>query len=227
MWRNDKLERKFVSMKNPYIFLLALSILVTVNLLFSVHVYANDGAIHVDGLKYEFEKNGKYELEKSEGKGILGGESTYGSFSVAGNIESIDSLEGISVYGVSEGNLTFTYSYTDKLLKAPEEEWHLVNDSGKKINGIALNDKISKGAIVIQTSLDGQKWVDTYSATNVFEETPIQTKEFYTTTEVQLKNQCYYRIYIVYELAKKTGKKTEYKKNAEVYNFYAYDIILL
>lgn len=213
-----------VKIKKTVKYLIALFFLLCALGVFPARVQASDGAIQVDGLKYEFEKNGKYELEKSEGKKIFNGENTYGTFSVAGKIESIDSINDVAVYGISEGVLTFTYAYTDRYLNAPEEEWHLVSDSGKKINGNKIAEKIQNGAIYIQTSLDGEKWVDTFLITNLFENIPNLTKEFYTTTDVQLKNGCYYRVYVVYELCKKTGKKNEYKKYAEVYNFYAYDM---
>lgn len=191
-----------------------------------LNVHAEDGAVQLDGLKYTFDKNNKYMCSKSENaERILEGADTYGTFSISGNIVNVDCINDIPIYGVSgEDIISLTYSYTDKYLKASNEEWHLVSDSCKEVDGISLNDKIQKGAIVIQTSKDGAKWVDTYFSSNVFENIANQTEKFYDTTDIQLKNGCYYKIYVVYALGKKTGWKTEYKRCAECYFFYAYNV---
>jgi len=191
----------------------------------STSVYAEDGVVRVKGCRYDLGKGSHYDLEKaSEITIVSDGADTYGSFFVGGNIVCTDDIEGVSIYGVSEDVLTFTYAYTDKLLTASNEEWHLVSDSEKKVDGISVDEKIGKGAIIIRTSKDGSKWVDTYSNVNVFEKKPNQTGSFYETTDIQMQNGCYYKIYIVYELEKKNGSKSERKRIAEVYTFYAYDV---
>ena len=196
--------------------------------------HAEDGAIPVDGFVFEFGKNSKYECSSSEYAGtVSSGLATYGQFSVSGAISEITEYEGLTLFGVDGGNIDFSYTYSDLLLNAPEEEWHLISDGGKIVDGFELDEKIQKGAVIIQTSKDGAKWVDTYTKTNAFEDVPTQTESFYSTTDTQLKNGCYYRIYIVYETKRKTDPTKiwfvnfdnyEYVKHAEYYTFYAYDI---
>ena len=67
--------------------------------------------------------------------------------------------------------------------------------------------------------------------TNAFNETPIRTESIYETKDVQLINGCYYRVIVAYELRIRTEDsnilfintdKFDYKKCAEIYEFYAY-----
>lgn len=69
------------------------------------------------------------------------------------------------------------------------------------------------------------------SQTNVFANTPVQNGSLYETLDVELLNGCYYRLIVVYELSRKVDSSTilwvipndeyEYKRIAEVYEFYA------
>ena len=68
--------------------------------------------------------------------------------------------------------------------------------------------------------------------TNIFKDSPDGLEAFYTTTDVQMVNGCYYRILIAYKTGIRTQKaqkfppkleKHEYKKYVEAYCFYAYD----
>ena len=99
------------------------------------------------------------------------------------------------------------------------------------IDGNKLDKKILKGAIIIQTSKDRKNWTDIKCLTNAFDDEPVRTETLYKTTDVQILNGCYYRIIVAYkteklEKIKKIAfvsvKDYEYKKTAEVYEFYAY-----
>ena len=113
-----------------------------------------------------------------------------------------------------------------------EAEWHLSEDNGKKVAGSTLGSKIKKGAILIQSSKDGTKWVDETSFTDVFAGTEVSSDSIYTTKPIQLVNGCYYRIIVAYKYERLIGKNKvlfvetddkEYKKTAEVYQFYISD----
>ena len=86
--------------------------------------------------------------------------------------------------------------------------------------------------MIIQTSKDGNTWINDIMVTNVFEDVPNQSDPFYTANSVQLSNGCYYRLIIAYKTGRKIGEnKTlfittdeyEYKKTVEVYEFYLHD----
>ena len=189
----------------------------------------------VPGMVYQFGEKGNYNLSDADNSySTNSGTETDGQFIITGNISSTNERNGIPEYAVNGGTLTFSFDYDDDILKASEDEDHLVDDNAKKVNGTALNSEIKKGVLIVQTSKDGEIWFNVPGATfsNIFKDNPDGFKEFYTTTDVQMVNGCYYRILIAYKTAVRTQKaqkfppkleKHEYKKYVEAYSFYAYD----
>lgn len=204
---------------------------VALTTLYSVNTFAKSEKNEVVGKVYEFDKNDDYDISESDKFSFTDKVATYGELSLFGNIGNISEKNGVPAYEVTSGNLDLYYTYSDALLKAEEKKWHLVADKGKKLDGNKLDKKILKGAIIIQTSKDRKNWTDIKSLTNAFEDEPVSTETMYKTTDVQILNGCYYRIIVVYkteklEKIKKIAfvpvKDYEYKKTAEVYEFYAY-----
>ena len=204
---------------------------VALTTLYSVNAFAKSEKNAVVGKVYEFDKNDDYDISESDKFSFTDKVATYGELSLFGNIGNISEKNGVPAYEVTSGNLDLYYTYSDALLKAEEKKWHLVADKGKKLDGNKLDKKILKGAIIIQTSKDRKNWTDIKRLTNAFENEPVSTETMYKTTDVQILNGCYYRIIVVYkteklEKIKKIAfvpvKDYEYKKTAEVYEFYAY-----
>lgn len=196
-----------------------------------INAYAEAEKNTIVGKVYEFDEDNDYEFSKAKKSTASDNADTYGSFSVSGKIGNITEKNGIPSYEVDSGNLSIYYTYSDTLLKADEKSWHLIDDKGKKIDGKKLDEKILKGAIILQTSKDRKNWTDVKTLTNAFSEKPIRTEALYKTTDVQILNGCYYRLIVAYETRKldKTNKVLfvpvkdyEHKKIAEVYEFYAY-----
>ena len=196
----------------------------------STLAFAESGKTEITGNVYEFEKKNHYEFYESSTSQKTGANNTYGTFFVDGNVTAISEKSGVPFYEVAEGNLNLYYNYGEALLKADEDAWHLVNDESKKVADLKLDSDIMKGAIIIQTSKDGKTWTTAKSICNAFSDVPIRTIPFYSTTDIQLTNGCYYRIIVVYELSVRTESskilfintdKYDYKKYAEVYEFYA------
>ncbi|MBD5460835.1 MAG: hypothetical protein HDR26_07830 [Lachnospiraceae bacterium] len=157
--------------------------------------------------------------------------NTYGTFFISGNIANIGERDGVPSYEVSDGSLALFYNYGDVILNADIDSWHLVEDNSKKVADITLSSDIMKGTIILQTSKDRKTWVDVNAITNAFSDTPVRTSSIYSTSDVQLINGCFYRVIVVYELRIRTEEsnflfintnKYDYKKCAEVYEFYAY-----
>lgn len=198
-----------------------------------INTYAEAEKNTIVGKVYEFDEDNDYEFSKVEKSTASDKADTYGSFSVSGKIGNVTEKNGIPSYEVDSGNLNIYYTYSDTFLKADEKSWHLIDDKGKKIGGKKLDEKILKGAIILQTSKDRKNWTDVKTLTNVFSEKPIRTEALYKTTDVQILNGCYYRLIVAYETRKldKTNKVLfvpvkdyEYRKIAEVYEFYAYTL---
>lgn len=193
--------------------------------------FAQEAKNQVPGRIYNFGKDSQYEFSETKDFSPTDKTNTYGSFFLGGKIADVTTKDGISAYEVAEGNLEFFYNYGDKLLNAEEDSWQVINDKGKKIDDLNLGEKILKGALILQTSTDGLNWVNVASMTDAFNKTRIRTKPIYESKDVELINGCYYRLIVTYQLRIKTEDrkvlfinrdKYDYKKCAEVYEFYAY-----
>lgn len=200
------------------------------NLLPSV-AFAVDNGTDVAGKVYEFDKNAHYEFSSSSEGSPSSTMNTYGSFSVSGNVLETSTKNGVSALRIDDGKMSIMYSYTDLMLNAGEDEWHLVDDKSKKVDTITMESNILKGAIIVQTSVDRNNWITVGTGVNVFADNPVNTSAIYEAQDIQLINGCYYRVIVAYELAMRTQQsgilfidtsKYEYKKIAEVYEFYAY-----
>ena len=207
-----------------------LIVLLAVFCLFPTIVFAESSRTEVIGTLYEFDKDSGYDFQENSSPSNTDGD-TYGVFYLDGNISSVGEKSDIPTYEIANGNLDIFYNYEDTLLNAGEDSWHLVDDKSKQVAGIELDADILKGTIVIQTSADRKNWVNVETICDAFSDVPIRTSPIYTTTDVQLLNGCYYRVIVAYELCIRTEDsniwfintdKHEYKKVAEVYEFYAY-----
>ncbi len=192
--------------------------------------FAAESKESVSGTVYEFEENSNYDLSASKNKYDVSSTNTYGLFSITANIEKKSSQNGVPSYVVDSGNIEIQYSYTDAILNAPKDEWHLVQDKTNKLNNVALNEKILNGVFLVQTSKDRTNWITVSESENVFTSTASTTATLYTTQDIEVINGCYYRVIVAYKLEKLKKEDSflwwdtsdyEYKKIAEVYEFYA------
>lgn len=200
-------------------------------MLFSVSVYATADNTVANGKLFEFGKDDHYEFSASDTFTSTDEADTYGDFAVNGNIADISSKDGVPSYEVSEGNLSVFYNYSDAVLNADVDAWHLVEDKSKELNDLELDGNILQGAIIVQTSKDRLNWVNRSVVLNAFADVPVRTDAIYETTDVELLNGCFYRVLVAYELRIRTGEnkilfveteKFEYKKCLEIYEFFAF-----
>ncbi len=188
-------------------------------------VNAQDKTEQLSGKYYEFGEKSKYEISSSPATSV----TPLGTLNVSGDFKTTGSGDSTQ-YDVCKDNLTITYTFNKSFLNNPSDKWHLYEDGTKVVDGIDLEEKINNGVIIVQTSLDKSKWVTDTINTNAFTAGYNNTNAIYTTKDIQLVNGCYYRIIVAYEQEIVTGTskvlfvttdKKEYKKNAEVYEFYA------
>lgn len=198
---------------------------------FTLAAFAEPDKIKVSGRVYEFDQDNDYEFSNSKDFVASENAETYGTFSIRGEIADVTTKNGVPAYEVANGNLNFFYNHGDHLLNASEDSWHLVSDKSKKIDHLKLDENILKGAIILQTSIDRLNWVDAICITDAFNKFPTRGSSIYESIDIQLINGCYYRAIIAYELRIRTGESEilfintdeyDYKKYAEVYEFYAY-----
>ena len=203
------------------------------------YVYANEKSVQITGKFYQFvDSKNKYEFSSANPITNNVKNNPIGKLSITGKItEDANEKADIPTFIVEDSTLiSINYSYSDDLLNADKANWHLNSDSCKTIDGIELENKIKNGAILLQTSRDGKKWVTISEKTDFIQSggTEVFSAENNTINNIQLLNGCYYRIIAAYQTAK-TDKgyfnplklyenkptTTEYQRNLELYEFYA------
>ena len=211
------------------IMMVAIAVMTFPNRIGSV-VYAQDTTVSIEGKQYELEEKSKYAyLSGITPTNITSSGSQFGSFSITGNLTSISSVDGYTAYEITSGLATLSYAPTGRVISAHENDWHLIEDKGNEVNGEKLDSKILSGAIILQTSIDGQRWINDSVKTNIAGSGTDYINDFYETPEIQLLNGCYYRVLVVYEVQRTVAKQhwyssdKEQKKYVESYEFYLKD----
>ena len=193
---------------------------------FAITAYAKETSVAVKESIYEFASDAHYETSSS----TASSGTPFGEFTISGDLKAIGDKNGVPAYSVRSENVNFFYSYKQTKLNAAGTEWHLIDDKTKKVDTISLDENILRGALIVQTSNNGTNWSIDATMTNIFTSESDLSDAFYTSKSIQLENGCYYRVIVAYELQRKVGEgkilfvtteKTEEKKVAEVYEFYA------
>lgn len=191
-----------------------------------INVSAKDKTESITGKLYEFEKGSKYEFSSTTSSKAT--TSDFGSFKITGNMKSISAVNGVTAYEVADGNVVIDYALGNKYIGDSKDSWYLIDDKSKKVDTETLEENIMKGAIILQTSLDGNSWVTDKVLTNVAADAEYNSN-IYTSKDIQQVNGCYYRVIVAYSLEKVSGTSKylfvsvddkENMKCAEVYQFY-------
>ena len=200
---------------------------------FPFQVAAKEKTVELIGNNYEFAKDSEYEIDSDTPLPNARVDTPLGALSLDGDITKEYKYDGFAAYELAENTLfTLCYDYDDTLASAAETEQHLIDDNKKVVNSVKLDKRIKKGALLLQTSLDGENWVTQSSFTNISEDMTLDTADGINTA--QLINGCWYRVIVAYETGKKTegsfnifdvfnnsASFTEKRKFAEVYRFFA------
>ena len=197
-----------------------------------IRISAEETETIISGKQYTFDEKSHYIVTDELTPITISGQSSDDSqLIIKGDTTPLVDINEIPSYGVSSGNVSFSYSPGLFSKETQEDKWHLTEDKTKEIAGNKISKKIGKGAIVVQTSQDGNEWVTDISISNVLNNTQ-KVEDFYSTKNIQLLGGCFYRVIVAYELTRKTGEdkklfiKTEQfesKKIAEIYDFYLHD----
>ena len=195
--------------------------------------FADSSIVEVIGWVYEFDKNGNYEISESAEYVPSRHDNTYGTCSVQAKIADITEQDGVMSIGVKSRSVGLCYSYGNEGLYVIDEygTWALADDNGKTVDGMKM-DKIGKGAVIVQSSWDGWTWETEFTETDTFEKTPYRADPVFYADAEQFAGGCYYRIIVAYKEQNLTDEKQvlwfdikdyDYRKKAEVYEFYLYD----
>lgn len=206
------------------------SALVLLSIIFSFTAYQasaaeNDETQQIAGSSYEIKGNAKYSFEGLTPTGNMSyGQSSIGALSVSGEDLTKSSYNGKTAYGASS-NVSFTYTFDTSLINTAVDEWHLVEDSEKKVAGQKLDSSILKGTLIIQKSYDGETYENAVNPVTNFFASAVSGKELYKSSGADLAQGVYYRFIFAYQTGIKDGRflfwdQYEYKRHMEVYDFY-------
>lgn len=185
---------------------------------------AKDQSIAINGDIYEFGKKSEYEVDSSSPSTGVDTSIRLGNLSINGDVQKIYEKNGISAYEIADGAVfSLDFKYISSLKDAGKDDWHLIEDGKDVVNGSELDDDIDYGALILQTSFDGNKWVDCKSYVNISDDKEFGDEQI---NNIQLANGCYYRVIAAYEVEKRTKENRfvddyDTKKIAQVYTFYA------
>lgn len=172
----------------------------------------------IEGSLFEFEKNGNYAVSPNTVNYPIGSSGTlYGLFSIEGNVTETENV--VNAYEVESGNVMLKYTINEDFFKESDTDRFVVNEKRKTVYEEKLTSKVGSGAILLQTSQDGEKWYTDVAYTDIGAEGAFNGN-IYITKDIQQVNGCYYRVIVAYKTNKKDGKKNDYKKYVEVYQFY-------
>ena len=188
-------------------------------------------AYTVPGIVYEVPNNEKYYYwESYSDADAVFGENALISISIDGNLSELGQENGISKYAVRNGNVGISFVISDNVVNGVKSQWWPSSDGAKSICNIELDGSIQRGALVIQSSLDGKNWIDEGKYTNIFTDEAVKEGCLYTTKDIQLQNGCFYRIIVAYELCHRledskiigviNQENYDYKNFVEYYEFY-------
>ena len=216
-----------INRKFKRIFVTAIAFILLIScMLGSTVAYASNTSLLVSSNVYDLDKDSHYII----GEASPSGTTAIGTLSINGDVRTSSEVNSFPAYEISNGNASFTYKISSGVFNRAEEEWHIIDDKTKKVNGLTLDEDILSGALILQTSLDGVTWTEDILMTDIFGD-EADTDGFYTTKDVQLQNGCYYRVIVAYKMERRledskilfvTTKNYEYKQVAEVYEFYAF-----
>lgn len=191
-----------------------------------ISVKAKDTSLEIVGSVYEFDDDAHYEIAesaKTEG-------ASFGTLFVTGNMKESGDMATYKKYTVNTGLFSVFYAFDQDKLNVASTDWHIEDDKSKLVDSHSLDENILSGAIIVQSSRDGQLWQTDAALTDVFSADSVLKEPVFEANDIQLQNGCYYRIIVAYKMEKQvesskilgfTKENFEYKKVAEVYEFYA------
>ena len=179
---------------------------------------------NLEGVQYQFSKDCKYVLDEALAQTDITGKTQFGTISIDGNVTRITAKNGMQAYQVSDGRVTIKYNVDTQLT--------VIDDKIKTVAGATVDSNILKGAIIVQSSLDGEKWITDKAITNMASSDSGFDSFVYETNEVQQTNGCYFRVIVAYKTEKLLEQSNiwivdtsdyETMRWAEIYKFYLVD----
>ncbi len=187
-------------------------------------IEAKASSTNPKGVQYQFDEDCKYVVSEAQAKSDFAGETQFGTFSLDGNISSIDDKNGMQAFQVSKGTVVLKYDVNTEL--------SVVEDKVKKVSNATLDSNVLKGTVIVQSSMDGENWIVDKAITDIANPDSGFDSIVYETNDVQQTNGCYFRVVVAYKTKTLVEESSfaifdtsdyETVRWAEVYKFYLID----
>ena len=155
--------------------------IIAVSFIFPLYpVSANgDPDSHLKATVYELSEGSNFAVkDATKADKFFYGDPGIGSMSIDGDIHDITSYNGFAAYS-SVGYLKLRFYYDGSYRTEDKDKWNISDSDDKKISGCEV-DKIKSGAILVQSSSDGESWEKTYSLSDIFDKNRSELTDFYT-----------------------------------------------
>lgn len=201
--------------------------LICLFMLIPLNAFAAENAVKVEGSIYEYSDNKDFLISDNDIGIKTTKDNSMGEIAINGSFFEDPSHDNGYICDSQDGSISYIINVNK--FNAKKDPWHIINTKSKKINNINIGKKAESGAIIIQTSTDGNKWVDDLILTDAFKDLSISSQPLYSLKDIQLENGTYIKITVAYTLERITGTKkiffitkdvTESKQVIEEYEFY-------
>lgn len=204
--------------------------LVALLLLMTATAFAATGDYAVPGSSYELKDGSEYTIKNQTSKASLCyGAGSIGTLTLHGALPGTSEFNDVIAYG-ADGELTMSYSYNGAY-HDQERGWYIESSDSKKVAGVSIDKKVNNGTVIVQKSENGSTWGDpVFVENNVFAKKSSGLTDFFTISENDVREGCYYRVLVAYRMARNTGSEKvvafvkkdtyEYREFVEVYEFY-------
>lgn len=198
--------------------------------------YASEGENYIVPSRI-FEGEEKFDfVNAGEKQKMIFGANGLGNLFVYGDIMGSTSIERnttagkVTAFGLYSPNFSIGYDADITPVSEATDGWSLVDCKDKEINGIKVDGKIGKGAILVQALDSDGEYQTVKCITNLFSEHPEGIDDLYETDEYDFLHGNFYRVIVAYQTHRKVGQKKivfiphdefEDRYHIETYEFYA------
>lgn len=183
----------------------------------------------VEGEGFELADGSAFNISGNRSKSTLCyGDASLGSLEASGSVNALATYNSWAAIG-AYGEVILSYGYDGAYQTSNKDDWNLTAASDKSVNGLNLDKKVEKGAIIVERSIDGKKWETVAIQTNVFHKAA-SAISVYTISENDVRNGSYFRVTLAYRMQRRTGTEHtlgifptdvyEYRECVEVHEFY-------
>lgn len=178
------------------------------------------------GTQYRFDDDCNYAIKDAKEQINLYGSTQFGKISLDGDVTSIDDVNNVQAFRVNTGTVSINYAIDI------DEKLDVVDDKVKKVSNAELDSYVLSGAIIVQSSLDGENWVLDKVYTDILDEESDFNSLVFESNNVQQANGCFFRVLVAYKTEKLIEESSIWFVNtsdyedtrwAEVYKFYLID----